>query len=64
MAVQKERMLFSAEQYEKMIETGILEEGRPVEFIRGEIVNIAHIGLRHVGHVRLRFGCGPAQTGS
>lgn len=64
MAVQVERMLFSAEQYEKMIETGILEEDRRVELIRGEIVNIAPIGLRHAGCVaRLtaifgaRLGC-------
>ncbi|HEY0071996.1 MAG TPA: Uma2 family endonuclease [Chloroflexia bacterium] len=51
MAVQIERILFTSEQYEKMIEAGILEEGDNVELLRGEIVKMAPIGLRHAGCV-------------
>jgi hypothetical protein len=51
MVVQIERILFTTDQYEKMIEAGILEEGDNVELLRGEIVKIAPIGLRHAGCV-------------
>jgi Uma2 family endonuclease len=51
MVVQIERILFTADQYEKMIEAGILEEGDNVELLRGEIVRMAPIGLRHAGCV-------------
>ncbi|HET6314512.1 MAG TPA: Uma2 family endonuclease [Chloroflexia bacterium] len=51
MVVQIERILFTADQYEKMIEAGILEEGDNVELLRGEIVKMAPIGLRHAGCV-------------
>ena len=51
MAVQIERILFTSEQYEKMIEAGILEEGDNVELLKGEIVKMAPIGLRHAGCV-------------
>ena len=51
MAVQIERMLFSTDQYEKMIEAGVLTENNRVELLRGEIVNMAPIGLRHSGCV-------------
>lgn len=47
MAVQIERMLFTTDQYEKMIEAGVLTEDDRVELLRGEIVNMAPIGLRH-----------------
>jgi Uma2 family endonuclease len=51
MAVQIERILFTSKQYEKMIEAGILEEGDNVELLKGEIVKMAPIGLRHAGCV-------------
>ncbi|HEX8220694.1 MAG TPA: Uma2 family endonuclease [Chloroflexia bacterium] len=51
MVVQIERILFTADQYEKMIAAGILEEGDNVELLRGEIVKMAPIGLRHAGCV-------------
>jgi Uma2 family endonuclease len=51
MVVQIERILFTADQYEKMIEAGILEESDNVELLRGEIVKMAPIGLRHAGCV-------------
>ncbi|MDQ5826273.1 MAG: Uma2 family endonuclease [Chloroflexota bacterium] len=51
MVVQVERILFTSEQYEKMIEAGILGEGDNVELLKGEIVKMAPIGLRHAGCV-------------
>ncbi|MGA7729804.1 MAG: Uma2 family endonuclease [Chloroflexia bacterium] len=43
---------FSVEQYEKMIEAGILREDDHVELIDGEIVKMASRGLRHEACVR------------
>jgi Uma2 family endonuclease len=46
------KRLFTVEQYHRMIETGIIEEGDRVELIRGEIVEMASIGTRHAAGVR------------
>jgi Uma2 family endonuclease len=64
MAVQIERILFTSEQYEKMIEAGILEEGDNVELLRGEIVKMAPIGLRHAGCVARLTAIFAARLGS
>lgn len=51
MAVDVERIHFTLDKYEKMIETGILGEDDHVELIRGEIVKMTPIGLRHAACV-------------
>jgi Uma2 family endonuclease len=51
MAVEIERILFTVDKYEKMIEAGILGEDDHVELIRGEIVKMTPIGLRHAACV-------------
>jgi Uma2 family endonuclease len=48
MAIQAPRKLFSIDEYERMIETGILREDDHVELIRGEIVEMSPIGLEHI----------------
>lgn len=50
MAVLVEHLLFTVDKYEKMIETGVLEEDR-IELLEGEIVKKAPIGLRHAACV-------------
>ncbi|MBW4439935.1 MAG: Uma2 family endonuclease [Plectolyngbya sp. WJT66-NPBG17] len=45
------KRLFTVEQFHRMIEAGIIEEGDRVELIRGEIVEMASIGTRHAGGV-------------
>ena len=42
---------FTIEQYEKMVETGILTQDDRVELIDGEIVEMSPIGIPHVGIV-------------
>jgi Uma2 family endonuclease len=51
MAVPIERMLFTVDRYEKMIEAGVLGREDHVELIHGEIVRTAPIGLRHAACV-------------
>ena len=47
MALQEPHRLFSNDDYEKMIATGALKEADRVELIRGEIIEMAPISLRH-----------------
>jgi Uma2 family endonuclease len=47
MAIQLERHLFTLEEYERMVEAGVFDEDARIELIRGEIVEMAAIGLRH-----------------
>ncbi len=42
---------FTAHEYARLIETGILSEDERVELIEGEIINMAPIGSRHAGTV-------------
>ena len=51
MSVQLLRRKFTVEQYQKMVESGILAEGERVELIRGEIIEMAAIGRRHAAGV-------------
>lgn len=46
------RRLFTAEEFHKMAEAGILHEDDRVELIEGEIVEMAAIGSRHATCVR------------
>lgn len=47
MAVQIERRRFTAEEFERLAEAGILAEDERVELINGEIVQMSPIGRRH-----------------
>lgn len=51
MAVGLARKLWSIDEYEHMIEKGVLTKNDHVELIRGEIVEMAAIGLRHAACV-------------
>lgn len=51
MSVEIAKHLFTAEQYERMIETGILTKYDRVELIEGEIVEMSPIGPRHAACV-------------
>jgi len=48
MAVQLQRKLFTIEEFERMIATGVLAEDDRLELIRGEIVEMTPIGLDHM----------------
>lgn len=52
MAVTLTRKLWTVDEYEEMIEKGILDEDDRVELIRGEIVKMAAIGPRHATCIR------------
>jgi Uma2 family endonuclease len=45
--VERQRRLFTIEEYEKMVETGILTKYDRVELIEGEIVEMSPIGEAH-----------------
>jgi Uma2 family endonuclease len=49
--MQLKRHLFSIEEYERMIEAAIFPEDEHLELIRGEIIVMAPIGLRHAACV-------------
>ena len=49
--VERARRLFTVEEYERMVETGILTEDDRVELIEGEIVEMSPIGDRHAAFV-------------
>ena len=49
--VERPRLLFTIEQYEKMVETGILTKYDRVELIEGEIVEMSPIGDAHAACV-------------
>src|SRR4051794_33679462 len=47
MAVQIERHIITLEEFERMAEAGVFNEGARIELIRGEIVDMTPIGVRH-----------------
>jgi Uma2 family endonuclease len=49
--VERARRLFTIEEYERMVETGILERDDRVELIEGEIVEMSPIGDPHAAFV-------------
>src|SRR5438105_12119067 len=51
MALPIPHKLFTIDEYEQMIEAGILKEDERVELLRGEIVEMAPICVRHSGCV-------------
>src|ERR1041385_7892203 len=51
MALPIPHKVFTTDEYEQMIEAGILKEDDRVELLNGEIVEMAAIGLRHSGCV-------------
>ncbi|MCC5631123.1 Uma2 family endonuclease [Nostoc sphaeroides CHAB 2801] len=51
MTVQLLRRKFTVEQYQKMLESGILTEDDRVELIRGEIIEMSPIGTKHAACV-------------
>lgn len=51
MAVEVTRRLFSAAEYHRMAEAGILSEDDRVELIEGEVVQMSPIGSRHAACV-------------
>jgi Uma2 family endonuclease len=53
MATGLARKTWSVEEYEEMIEKGILDKNDHVELIRGEIVNMTPIGMRHAACVTI-----------
>src|SRR5262249_49655775 len=60
MPATRTRYRFKVNEYEQMVEFGILNENHPVELIRGEIVDKMHIGSRHaacVARANKLLGC-------
>jgi Uma2 family endonuclease len=51
MSVQYARFHFNADQFERLVETGILTEDDRVELIDGELITMSPIGSRHVACV-------------
>jgi Uma2 family endonuclease len=51
MATEPTRRLFTVDDYNRMVETGILAEDDRVELLDGEIVEMTPIGPRHIGLV-------------
>ena len=51
MALPLRRLSFTADQYHKLAEIGVLSEDDRVELIDGEIIDMAPIGELHFGHV-------------
>ncbi len=49
--VERARRLFTIEEYERMVETGILKRDDRVELIEGEIVEMSPIGDPHAAYV-------------
>jgi Uma2 family endonuclease len=48
MAVEMIHYKLTADEYQRMIETGIIAEGAPVELIEGELIQMAAFGSEHM----------------
>ncbi len=64
MTVQLLRRKFTVEQFHKMAESGILNEDDRVELIRGEIIEMAPIGLKHAASVNRLSNLLPQKLGN
>ena len=53
MAVELIHYKLTADEYQRMIETGIIPEGAPVELIEGELIRMAAFGGEHIRCVAL-----------
>lgn len=53
MAVEMVEYTFTADEYQRMIETGIIAEGAPVELIEGKLIRMAAFGGEHIRCVGL-----------
>ncbi|OIN58702.1 hypothetical protein BLX24_14180 [Arsenicibacter rosenii] len=51
MVAETKRWLFTVDAYHRMAETGILSENDRVELIKGELINMSPIGVRHAACV-------------
>src|SRR5262245_19006742 len=51
MGAEIQRRLFTVDECYKMVEAGILREDERVELIRGELIKMSPIGLRHIATV-------------
>jgi len=52
MATTTLRRLLTADEYQRMAETGILDEDERVELLGGEMYHMAAIGVRHAETIR------------
>ncbi|GFZ99996.1 Uma2 family endonuclease [Okeania sp. KiyG1] len=52
MSVELLRQLFTVDQYYKMLDAGVFTENQRVELIRGEIIKISPMGIRHSASVK------------
>ncbi|MGD1712289.1 Uma2 family endonuclease [Dapis sp. BLCC M172] len=52
MSVELLRRLFTVDEYYKMLEAGVFTENERVELIRGEIINMSPMGIRHSACVK------------
>lgn len=48
MSVELVEYTFTADEYQRMIETGIIAEGAPVELIEGKLIRMAAFGGEHI----------------
>lgn len=56
-AIAQERYLFTIEDFDPMLEAGIVTEDDRVEFIDGELIRMSTVGGRHVNVIVRATGC-------
>ncbi len=64
MAIEMIHYTFTADEYQRMIETGIIAEGTPVELIAGELIRMAALGGEHIRCIALLNRMLTAQAGT
>jgi Uma2 family endonuclease len=63
MSVQLQRWVFTVDEYDRMIDAGILSEDDRVELIEGELIKMSPIGKRHGACVKRINKIASAQAG-